>query len=227
MISMLLSLLTAIIVLMNDTYRLNLRDLPVYVINLKEDKAKRSAIEEQLRLAGFSDVTFFPGVRSPVKKVGVATSHNLLLTQLGEKDLPCLVLEDDVSIWDKKEHIDVPHEADAYYLGNSAFGLYGGVGKKKVALERFDNNTFRIYNMLAAHAIIYLNYEYVKFLQQATGFQLMIKDNQDKARAETMKYWQVYSAEKPMFYQNGVHEPFTKRMLPGKSYGGPESVHVF
>lgn len=210
---------------MVTTNRVYIRDLPVYVINLKKDIAKRIAIEEQLKSFGFDDITFFPGVRNNIKKIGVATSHNKLLKELRPHKLPCLVLEDDVSIWDKKEFIDVPEGADAYYLGNSAFGLYGGIGKKKVSLERFDSNTFRIYNMLSAHAIIYFNPDYVRFLEQATAFQLMIGDNQDKARAETMKYWEVYAAERPMFYQNGVHEPVTKRTLPGKSFGGPEEVH--
>lgn len=210
---------------MTKTNRIDIRDLPVYVINLKEDIEKRRAVESQLKSFGFKSITFFPGTKSPIKKVGVATSHNRLLKVLKDSDLPCLVLEDDVSIWDKKEFIDVPVDADAYYLGNSAFGLYGGVGQKKIAIERFDNNTFRIYNMLAAHAIVYLNKEYIKFLEQATAFQLSIKDNQDKARAETMKYWRVYAAQRPMFYQNGVHEPLTKRDLPGKSFGGPSEVH--
>lgn len=210
---------------MTKTYRIDIRELPVYVINLKQDTEKRRAVESQLKSFGFKNITFFPGTKSPIKKVGVATSHNRLLKALRDSDLPCLVLEDDVSIWDKKEFIDVPVGADAYYLGNSAFGLYGGMGQKKIAIERFDNNTFRIYNMLAAHAIVYLNREYIKFLEQATAFQLSIKDNQDKARAETMKYWQVYAAQRPMFYQNGVHEPLTKRDLPGKSFGGPDEVH--
>lgn len=211
---------------MIKTYRLELSSLPVYVINLKEDKEKRSAIESQLKSYGFTNITFFNGIRSSTKKVGVASSHNKLLKQLKDAELPCLVLEDDVSIWDKKEYIDVPANADAYYLGNSIFGLYGGSGKKKIALEQFDEQSFRIYNMLAAHAIVYLNKEYIEFLERATAFQLSIRDNQDKARAETMKYWNVYSAAKPMFYQNGVHEPVTKRVLPGKSYGGPEEVHT-
>lgn len=211
---------------MIKTYRLELSSLPVYVINLKEDKEKRSAIESQLKSYGFTNITFFNGTRSSTKKVGVASSHNKLLKQLKDTELPCLVLEDDVSIWDKKEYIDVPANADAYYLGNSIFGLYGGSGKKKIALEQFDEQSFRIYNMLAAHAIVYLNKEYIEFLERATAFQLSIRDNQDKARAETMKYWNVYSAAKPMFYQNGVHEPVTKRVLPGKSYGGPEEVHT-
>lgn len=211
---------------MNHTYQIDVLSLPVYVINLTEDTAKRFAIEKQLKDVGFKNVNFFPGVKDPIKKVGVAVSHNNLLCLLKYKDLPCLVLEDDVSVWDIKKIINIPSGADAYYLGNSAFGLYGGVGKKKVAVERFDDQTFRVYNMLAAHAIIYLNKNYIKFLEQATSFQLSIKDNQDKARAETMKYWNVYAAEKPMFYQNGVHEPATKRTLPGKSYSGPEEVHI-
>jgi GR25 family glycosyltransferase involved in LPS biosynthesis len=207
---------------MNNTYRLDLQNLPVYVINLKEDIAKKKSVESQLKACGFKNIIFFEGTRSPIKKNGVAISHNLLLKSLGEEQIPCIVLEDDVSVWDKKSHIDVPIGADAYYLGNSIYGLYENIGKKQISLEKFNENTYRIYNMLAAHAILYLNKEYVNFIEKAIRFQLYTKDNQDKARAETMKYWNIYAAEKPMFYQNGGHEALTKIILPGKSFSGPE-----
>lgn len=212
---------------MSTTYTLNLLRVPVYVINLKEDLDKKNKINDLLLDAGFTDINWHPGVLAENKTVGVATSHNNLLNKLKNKDTPFLVLEDDVSIFDLKTSIEVPLDADAYYLGNSSWGLYGGSGKKKISVSRYNQDTHRVYNMLAAHAIVYLNKNYVKFLHQATSFNLMIKTNQDKARAETMKYWNIYSATSPMFYQNGRHEAATKIILPGERYSGPEGAFIY
>jgi hypothetical protein len=212
---------------MTETYQINLQNIPVYVINLKQDTDKKEKILSVLTSAGFKDINLHPGVIAENKTVGVAKSHNNLLKELSNKDLPCLVLEDDVSIFDLKTTIDVPLDADAYYLGNSSWGLYGGAGKKKISVQKVDDNTHRIYNMLAAHAIIYLNKDYVKFLDQATSFNVSIKTNQDKARAETMKYWTIYSATRPMFYQNGRHEAATKIILPGERHSGPEGAFIY
>lgn len=212
---------------MSTTYRLNLLEIPVYVINLKEDIEKRKAIEKLLLDVGFKNINWHPGIIAENKTLGVAKSHNALLKKLTNVNLPVMVLEDDVSIFDLKTFIEVPLDADAYYLGNSSWGLYGGSGKKKIALSKYNEETYKIYNMLAAHAIVYLNNDYIKFLHQATGFNILAKTNQDKARAETMKYWNIYSATRPMFYQNGRHELATKIILPGNRYSGLEGAFIY
>jgi hypothetical protein len=206
---------------------LDLTKIPVYYINLNKDVEKKEKIESLLHELGFKNVNRFPGVLSDIKRVGVAESHNQLLNYLKTKKLPCIVFEDDISVFDFKKEIEIPVDADAYYLGNSAFGLYNGVGKRKISISKYDQNSHRVYNMLAAHAILYLNPDYVSFLAQATRFNLSIKTNQDKARAETMKYWNVYASTRPLFYQNGVHEAVTKIVLPGLKSCGPEGAFTY
>jgi hypothetical protein len=212
---------------MPSTIILDITKLPVYYINLDKDIEKMERIESLLHNLGFEDINRFPGFLSEIKKVGVAESHNRLLNLLKKKDLPCIVLEDDIDVFVFKKEIEIPSDADAYYLGNSAFGLYNGTGKRRISVSKHDQYSHRMYNMLAAHAILYLNKDYVNFLAQATKFNLSIKTNQDKARAETMKYWNVYSSTEPLFYQNGVHEPVTKIVLPGLRSCGPEGAFTY
>ena len=207
---------------MFSKFSINLTSVPVYYINLEKDVEKREKIEESLRSVGFSNITRFPGLQEEIKRVGVAKSHQAVLKELVNSPTPFIVFEDDIQIGQFVDQIEVPVDADAFYLGNSVFGLYGGVGKRKVSVQRLDRETFRLYNMLAAHAIMYLNNDYVKFLIQAIDFNLSIGTNQDKARAETMKYWRVYGYHNPMFYQTGRHEAFTRIALPNKFCVGPE-----
>lgn len=202
--------------------KLSLLDFPAYYINIDDNKA--AEMEKLLQSIGFKDITRFPGVKKDPKREGIADSHRNMLSHLSSSSLPAIVFEDDVSIHKFHNTIDVPDDADAIYLGNSCFGLYNGIGRKKIAVQEVDKNNFRIYNMLAAHAIVYLNKDYVDFLKQAIEFNISVKTNQDKARAETMKYWNVYARRQPMFYQNGRHEPFTKIDLPSRFAAEPKTV---
>jgi len=202
--------------------KLSLLELPAYYINIDEDKAVQ--MESLLQSLGFKHIERFQGIRKDPKREGVAASHKNMLDYLSKKDLPAIVFEDDVSVHKFESVIDVPDNADAFYLGNSCYGLYNGIGRKRIAVKELDKNNFRIYNMLAAHAIVYLNKDYIDFLRQAIEFNISIKTNQDKARAETMKYWNVYARRKPMFYQNGAHEPATKIDLPSRFGVDPADV---
>ena len=209
---------------MPSKFTVNLTEVPVYYINLDKDIEKKEQIEESLGSLGFKSVTRFAGFKEDLKRVGVAKSHQAILKELADSPTPFIIFEDDIQVGQFVNEIEVPDDADAFYLGNSVFGLYGGVGKRKVSVQRLDRETFRLYNMLAAHAIMYFNNDYIKFLIQAIDFNLSIETNQDKARAETMKYWKVYGYHNPMFYQTGRHEAFTKIALPNKFCVGPEQA---
>lgn len=191
--------------------QIDLRQIPVIYINLDKDIEKKEKIEKQLNDAGFTNVIRFAGYEIDTPKLGCATSHNDLLGIISKYNMPVLVLEDDVVMTKSfNPIIDVPKDADAIYLGISKYGLYNGHGQKKISAERYDDNLYRIYNMLGAHAILYMNKAYPKFLKQATSFMMDIEDNQDKARATTMKFFKVYGFDYPMFFQNNYHKIATK-----------------
>lgn len=204
---------------------LNLTHLPVYYINLKEDVEKSKNFEATMKDLGFKNVNRFDAIRDDLKRIGVAKSHNKLLKELSSQKTPFIIFEDDVDVSNFKPVISVPENADAFYLGNSMFGLYAGRGIRKVSAERYEEDVYRVYNMLAAHAIVYLNKDYVNFLAMATEFNISVETNQDKARAETMKYWNIYCNDRPMFYQKGVHGPVTKKIMSRMPLVGPKNAY--
>lgn len=196
--------------------KINLLEIPVYYINLDKDKRKREAMEDMLHSAGFKNVIRFPGHYSSVPKVGCATSHNNLLSYLKDVQMPALVLEDDVVLTRAfTPEIEIPDDAEAVYLGISQYGLYKGSGSYKISVSRHDDNFYRLYNMLGAHAILYNSQDYVAFLERATAFMLSIQDNQDKARANTMKFFNVYGANIPFFYQDNYNKAHTNFTIYG------------
>lgn len=207
--------------------RLNLLHVPVYYINLDDAPDKRARMETMLKGLGFTNIHRFFGIKESPKAVGIAKSFHALLSKLEKLNTPFIILEDDVEIANFEPVIDIPKNADAYYLGISSFGIYRGSGTRRISIQQHNDKTFRIYNMLAAHAILYLNNDYVKFLRKAIEFSIMIKTNQDKARAETMKYWNIYAGKHPMFYQTGKYEAATKFSLPGHFALGPQHAYYF
>lgn len=193
--------------------RTRLTDLPVYYINLDSEVDKARGLETWLGAKGFTQIHRWPGVEDPRKGQGCARAHNSLLRHLTTIEPPFIVLEDDVKPWHWKDTIVSPDDTDAYYLGLSKWGLAGNKGRHAVSATRVDGKTWRLYNMLAAHGIVYFSSEYVKWLVRATDAMIALKTNQDKARAQTLKYWNIYAPETAYIYQAGKHRLMTKISL--------------
>lgn len=212
---------------MSDTYPINLLETPVHFINLDSDVEKRDRMEQMLSDLGFTNVNRFAATKSSVRTLGCAISHNSILKEMSGETKPFLVLEDDVAIHSVKDTVHVPQDASAYYLGSSMWGIYNGKGHKRISVSNYNTDSYRLYNMLAAHAILYTDPSYVNFLAKATEFNIKVQTNQDKARGETMKYWNVYGSRVPMFYQEGKYEKYTRFSLPGPTARGPKSAYIF
>lgn len=206
--------------------KLNILDIPVFYINLDSDREKRDSIETLLKNRGFTDVRRVRGTPNRRKKVGVAYAHKRALMSGLETGGPFIIFEDDIVENKFKKELEIPDNADAYYLGVSKWGLGSGVGQQTISLERYNTNSFRLYNMLSAHAILYLNMDYVKFLLKSVEFFIKIETNQDKGRAESMKYWNIYAEKDPLFAQSGKYHDHTCFSLPGPSAVPPHRVFL-
>lgn len=193
--------------------KIKLTDIPVYYINLEEDTHKKTSMQEILSDLGFSSINRFNAVKDPSNRHGCSLSHYELLSKLEKTEGPFIVLEDDLRLFEFVDELDIPDSADALYLGNSTYGLFGGKGIKKISAEKYNDNIYRIYNMLGAHAILYLNNDYIRNLLKMFEFDILIKDHHDKSRAASMKYYEIYALDTPMFYQYWYHESVTKARI--------------
>ena len=197
--------------------KIDLTSVTVFYINMDEDSDKRDRLEEMLKQRGFTDVRRVRGTPNANKKVGVANAHKRALISGLKHGGPFIIFEDDVIENKFKRYVEVPENTDAYYLGISQWGLQSGKGTRTISVERYNPDTFRLFNMLSAHAILYLNMDYVKFLLRSVEFYIKIRTNQDKGRAETMKYWNIYGAKDPLYAQDGKYYEHTCFSLPGAS----------
>jgi hypothetical protein len=168
-----------------------------------------------LEAQGFEDITWIQGGVAKGRTLGCALGHRNALEYVLEQDVfPCLVVEDDVMPYAEPKVVDVPDDADALYVGLSIYGLQNGSGVPHFSAEKLTDDVYLLRNMLSAHAIVYLNREYVEFLLHVNYIFSQMGTNQDKGRAETMKYRNVYGLAHPLFYQQGKYERYTRVDLP-------------
>ena len=102
-----------------------------------------------------------------------------------------------------------------------------------VQYEDLGSGLLRIYNMLSAHAILYLNQEYISLCSKISEQASDIADHQDIGFAEIQRYYNVYAFDDPLFYQtssNGTNQPLTsypthELIQPNIPFWKPTSVY--
>ena len=192
--------------------KIDLKKVPFYVINLKEDEKRRVFMKEQLDKLGYN-YTFIDAIKSP-RPIGIALSH--YKTLLMDIEPPFVILEDDCQFIDNfNETFDVPDNTDAIYLGHSCFGLkkidqynvrWGG--PKLVKYSQFNKDFLKIECMLARHAIIYISKNFQNAAIEANKkslFKHFIPIPGDISYAEMQKDYLVLSPNNPICYQSGKH----------------------
>ena len=166
---------------------IDLRRIPVFVLNCPDDEENRNRISEQMSGLGMQ-FEFVAGIRVDPGWVGVALGHAKIL-RLSRAVPPFLVLEDDVVFKDNFDPVlEIPAEADAYYLGVSRFGnpIPGEVGFGRpnvVQWQHYSPGHLRVFNMLARHAVLYLD---ESFQQRVIDSQLEALTNRKLAHPGDM-----------------------------------------
>ena len=198
---------------------MEINKIPAFYINMDADTKKRESTESVLQILGFENVTRVPGTVGSGKILGCTLAHiKAIDTALQATNGSFAIFEDDIFIKNPNTKINIPETADALYLGISRWGIYNGTGHRHIAIEKYDRDLYRVYNMLSTHGILYLNREYAKLIMKAYDFFVSTSDAMDKANAELMKYFEVYALTDPMVYQDGINEKETNFVLPGPNF---------
>lgn len=135
---------------------------------------------------------------------------------------PFVILEDDVSFYrEMPEEIDIPHDADLFYLGLSQLAMNDGKAIDNISAQQIDENTYQIFNMLSGHSIMICS------ALGAAAYQKAMIDGfyQDKIwdvfAAEMQTNYNVYALKRPIFLQDlnfGGREAATNFELDNNRY---------
>ena len=209
---------------------LDLRKITALYINLLQDTGRNNDMKKLFKTCGFESHYRIDAEYTPNSLAGCSLSH---YNALNEVEPPFILFEDDCIVKNFKPIIEIPDDADAVYLGISSWGRMNSHSGPFVRYEDLGNGLLRIYNMLSAHAILYLNQEYVSLCSRISEQATSIADHQDIGFAEIQRYFNVYAFDDPMFYQsssNGTDQPLTtypthELIQPNIPFWKPTSVY--
>jgi hypothetical protein len=187
---------------------IDITQLPTYYINLEEKQDRRNKMENLLQRNGFTNVDRFDAKKAG-KRVGCSMSHAALLQEIVKNNsYPCLILEDDLEIYNFRNTIEVPDDADAVYLGFSRYGWNHNQDEpfpKSLKITELNQEYHRVYNMLARHAIIHFNPEYdlacIKAMNNFIQYPDVYKAG-DVSISKLHPQYKVYALNEPIFYQD-------------------------
>lgn len=192
-----------------------LTNIPIVYINLDKDIEKKENIESLLQNLGFKNVVRSPGVAAKHKRIGVAHAHVAALSIL---KAPFIIIEDDCNVNIFKEQIIVPDSCDGVFLGHMGYTSTFDLEKPPKAkvnyekLSEFDD-LYRIFDVLSAHAILYLSQEYVNNTIKTINNNVDSYRPHDVFTSRLQKQYFICSVGEPIFYQNGVYKEKTNKHL--------------
>jgi|688.fasta_scaffold312675_3 hypothetical protein len=187
-----------------------LSECEVRYINLDTALGNRIEMERQFGMLGMNKTERISGKTIPAPEgtvfdkhfVGCGQSH---IDALQSGKAPLLILEDDAQVTEHyREEIDIPHEADAIYLGWSR-------ANPKTTATAFSENLVRVTGLAACHAILYLTERFrtmaIKAMHEAIYTE---KIPIDVMMAHIQSSYNVYAVRKPYFVQSNARYSLNK-----------------
>lgn len=187
--------------------KIDLRKIKTFYINLDKDTIRNESMQQLVSDFGFTNAERSAGeYRAGDPLSGCAASHFNILSTNKTKTI---ILEDDCVLKRNTPVIEVPDDADAIYLGLSEWGYFRDVSKRENFTFIQHNeykNVYKVNGMLATHAILYLNKDYMKMCEIVSKFSADNSVHVDQGFARIQRYFNVYALAEPIFYQSSNTE---------------------
>jgi hypothetical protein len=192
--------------------KIDITSLPTFYINLEVMKHRKESTEKILLENGFKNFQRFPGFNSRKKisggkRMGCSISHiNILKHIITNKIYPCLILEDDIEIFQFQKNFNVPENSDAMYLGISRYG-HEQTYPAKLVISNLKEHYHKVHNMLTRHAVIHFNEDYD---QHCVDVMERFLENPEKHHSGDISIskinpeYNVYCQNIPVFYQDDM-----------------------
>jgi hypothetical protein len=186
--------------------QIDLRNIPVYFINLVEQTQRRRNIVKTLSKAGFKYIYPVDAVKHKTSFLGVSISH-LKALRLGEKTgYPFIVFEDDIAINNFNPVINLPDDIDIFYLGVAKSGRCFECGGLSMATgakyEKYDDYLYRALSLFCDHGKAYFTKDSVDAQKRMILQSLKNKMQHDIYMWKECKELLCLTTRFPTVYQN-------------------------
>jgi len=190
---------------------INLKDLHGYYPNNDAYVKEKIFIENQCHKLGLKYNRFPYNTKTHPRQNGMSTDFIALLRHSLQNDIfPFIYMEDDSCLMAQiPEEIHIPDEATAILWAGSTYET-GGM-KASVKITEYDQQYYRVYNMLAPSAMIIPNASTAEIFIDMGIRSLAIGEFTDVTMAiESSNYVFLTPKDGPYFYQNNYNESVTK-----------------
>ncbi len=183
--------------------KIDLREIKTSYINLNRHEDRNSLMIKLKEDFGFVSYGRSEGIDKPNDPLsGCAASHYNILSKSKGKTI---ILEDDCVINNNNPIVEVPDDTDALYLGLSEWGFKRDNSKpNNYIFSQHPNmpHLYKIDSMLATHAVLYLNNDFLKVCTQIAKYSMDNSVHIDQGFSRIQKYYNVYALANPIFYQS-------------------------
>jgi hypothetical protein len=180
---------------------ITLTDIPVTYINLDKYPNRNQSMINMLEHLGFTYKRIDGVTGRPYDSIIDAQ-----INALNSGSVPCIVLEDDCIPYSFVNEIEVPDDADIVYLGNH------GAGMSEPRYTEVSPGIWRVHNMLALHAVLYITQHGKDVFLSALEEAKIIPEPADVATANAQHKAKVYALDVATWYQYDYPE-LTKESL--------------
>jgi hypothetical protein len=186
--------------------QVDLRAIPIYFINLPEQKTRYKTIVKMLSKAGFKDIRPIEGIRHTTSYLGVSLSH-LKALRIGEQSgYPFIILEDDVDVNKFIYNFWLPDDTDIFYLGVAKSGRCFECGGLSMATgakyEKYDDGLYRAVSLFCDHGKIYFTKAAVEAQKRMIAKSLKNRMQHDIYMWKECRGLLCLTTRFPMVYQN-------------------------
>lgn len=185
--------------------RIQVKDLPVIYIcpghNSKYIQRGETTLN-LLKTIGFKDITHYKSNTNNYPRCLLDATINILENNLN--DSPLLIVEDDIG-WTGVTTVDIPQDADAIYMGISYCGGHPTENTHiyYCDVKPYSNTQCRVYNMLSAHAILYISRKYKQaIIDELRKYSNNPRYHGDVIMSRIQKNYTVYGTLFPIFFQD-------------------------
>jgi hypothetical protein len=193
-----------------------LSNLPLFYINMEEDKDRRKRFVSWCKKYNFKNITRVPGVVSKPYFIGLNHAYINAIKKAMDSSLPFILFEDDALPTNMFEYeIEVPDDADAVYLGVSPWcftsiknpeplPIYNGSSFLKVPNMK---KVFKIIGTMSRHSILFISERYANAMIESSKKAIDLGVNGDVQiyLDKTFEKYNVYAIG-PMFYQYDINK---------------------
>jgi len=186
--------------------QVDLKSIPIYFINLPEQKTRYKNIVKMLSKAGFRDIRLVEAIKHTTSYLGVSMSHLKALRIAEQHGYPFIILEDDVDVNRFIYNFWLPDETDIFYLGVAKSGRCFKCGLLSMATgakyEKYNDTLYRAVSLFCDHGKIYFTKAAVDAQKRMIAKSLQDNMQHDVYMWEECKDLLCLTTRFPMLYQN-------------------------